>query len=88
LPESHSQEKWFASASSDGSARVFNLAQLFTEEFKESSSSTKVVQVISSVATFSGHGGLRVIALAWSPYDDNLLVTVGYDKTAVVSLDT
>ena len=44
-----------------------------------------VIETIrSSHKTLIGHAGVRVVSMAWSPFDPKLLVSVSYDQTAVV----
>lgn len=79
--------RWLASASNDGTTRLYNLGELFEKATGEDGALTSTpkepLMIISSEATLQGHS-VRVISCAWSPHDKNLLVTVAYDCTAIV----
>jgi WD40 repeat protein len=91
----NSGTRWLASASNDGTTRLYNLNALFdilsteaAQKQEQAESGTpenkEPLMIISSEATLQGHG-VRVISCAWSPHNKNLLVTVAYDCTAIVS---
>jgi WD40 repeat protein len=73
------EHKWLVSASNDSTARLYDLKELFE---RDGDGEPKIV--ISSEATLTEHGS-RVLSAAWSPHNVNLLVTVSYDSTAIVS---
>jgi WD40 repeat protein len=83
-PDTPAVHRWFASASNDATAKVYDLAPLYEPEFMTDPKSN-YLRRISSDCSLNGHGGLRVISLAWSPHNDNLILTTSYDRTAVVS---
>jgi len=76
--------KFFASAANDGTAKVYNLEQLYDPAFL-ANPEAPVLEFISSSLILNGHRGLRVIQVVWSPHNDNHILTISYDRTAVVS---
>jgi len=82
---SHS-ERLFAVASNDNTACVFNVQEVFSSSQEDSPQKAfEPLELVSSFITFKGHG--KVISLAWSPHNPDLIISCSFDKTSAVSFN-